>query len=95
MITEPDQARLKVLERYAAKKPQMSEGELDRLRSPKRLSAEVKARADAHPSWVFVVKVTPKRPKAWWVGGFLRYFPGVSVMELQDKRLAVCTWKVR
>lgn len=91
MISEPDQARIKYL--AGGRDYRISDGELNKFQSAKKLNVAVALLAKQHPCSVIIVRLSKERPREWWLNGLMQYFlDGLSLMELEDGRLAVCTW---
>lgn len=94
MISEPDQARIKYMAEGVGEY-RISDGELNKFQSAKKLNVAVTLLAKHHPRSVIVVRLTKERPREWWLNGLMQYFlDGLSVLKLDDGRLCVCTWAV-
>jgi hypothetical protein len=95
MISEPDQARIKYMAESIGGKYRISDGELNKFQSAKKLNVAVALLATQHPRSVIVVRLTRERPRQWWIRGLMEYFlDGLSLLTLEDGRLAICTWAV-
>lgn len=92
MISEPDRARLSLASKSAPSKPKISDGELDEI-PDESMSTHVEAMAEEQGEWQFVVSTSSRRTKSWWLRGFMAYFrEGITVLKMEDGRLAFCTW---
>lgn len=93
MISSQDTARLKKLSE-GHQSSRLSDGELDEIPDD-QIDKKVLQMALDWNSWKFIVNLTEKRSKDWWLRGMMTYFKdGLSLMELQDGRLVICTWSV-
>lgn len=95
MITQTDQARLNKLAESASSTPKISDGELDAL-GLADLQIKLREMTQKDDSWAVVVTTTEQHPRQWWLHLMMLFFRnGLSLMDMTDGRLAICTWAVR
>ncbi len=95
MISEPDQAILKKLSESAGQTPKLSENEID-LMSNTEICAALALMVAECKKWTFIVTPTEARPQNWWLYGMMIYFQdGLSLVNLSNGRLAICTWAAK